>query len=376
MEFYNPVRIVAGTGSCSALPAYIGRICRGGNILLLTRGLDFLKSGAYGAVKKALDGYEIVEESLSVSNPDVADMAALMERVRQKPYGLIVAVGGGSVMDTAKTLALALPAHISGTAQLRRFITDGCYDGISPIPWIGIPTTAGTGAEVTPWATVWDREQSCKLSCSSAKNFAAMAVVDPIFTLTCPLSLSVSSALDAVCHSAESFWARHTNEISQHFALLAIGLIRRHLEELTHRLDDVALRLAVAKASTYAGLAFSNTKTTVCHSVSYPMTEKFGVPHGTAAALTLGDFLAFNKEAVSRYDELLGAFGCHSAGEVKDWIFRMLRLGGFPVQLREYGIARKDLGYIVDHAFTKGRADNNPVTVVPDDVRRLLERLF
>ena len=140
--------------------------------------------------------------------------------------------------------------------------------------------------------------------------------------------------------------------------------------------DDAELRLLIGKASLYAGLAFSNTKTTVCHSVSYPMTERFGVPHGTAAALTLGDFMDFNKAAIPRYAELLEAYQCASAAEVKDWVFHMLSLGGFALRLRDYGIGSGDISYIVGHAFTKGRADNNPVAVQPEDVQAVLERIF
>lgn len=345
-------------------------------VLLLTRGMDFSDSEACSRLRQALQGCSVREEELTVSNPDVADMAEMLERVAGEPYGLIVAVGGGSVMDTAKTLALAIPAGIAGKERLRSFVAGGVYEGIRPIPWIGIPTTSGTGSEVTPWATVWDKERECKMSCSYEQNFAALAVIDPVFTMTCPLSLTISSALDALCHSTESFWSRHTNDVSQDFALLSIRLIRRHLEELAHYLNDADLRLVIGKASLYAGIAFSNTKTTVCHSVSYPMTEKFGIPHGTAAALTLGEFMDFNKAAVPRYDELLEAFQCTSAEDVKCWISRMLELGGFSSHLKDYGISRDNVPYLVSHAFTKGRADNNPVAVRPEDVQGVLERIL
>lgn len=376
MEFYNPVRILAGHDGLEKLALYLEETGREKKILLLTRGMDFFQSSAGQVLHQALAGRDVREEELTLSNPDVADMAAMLERVGGEPYGLILAVGGGSVMDTAKTLALAIPAGIRGTEGLRDFIAAGAYEAVKPIPWIGVPTTSGTGSEVTPWATVWDRERECKLSCSYSHNFAALAVVDPACTATCPVPLTISSALDALCHSTESFWARRSNEVSQTFALLSIGLIRRHLEDLAAHPDDAALRLLIGKASLYAGLAFSNTKTTVCHSVSYPMTEKFGVPHGTAAALTLGDFMDFNKDAIPRYAELLEAYQCTSAEEVKDWIFRMLNLGGFSAHLKDYGIGKGDIPYIVSHAFTKGRADNNPIDVQLEDVQAVLERIF
>ena len=376
MQFYNPVHIIAGAQALEELGSYCKSLYTGKGVLLLTRGLDFWDSPACQALRNVLKPYKVQEAAISVSNPDVADMADMLASLKGKTYDAIIGVGGGTVMDTAKTLALAIPAGISGTEGLRKFVADGQYDGIVPIPWVGIPTTSGTGSEATPWATVWDRQRECKMSCSCSRNFAVAAVIDAQFTATCPLSLTVSSALDAVCHATESFWSRHTNEITQAFSLLAIRKIRTLLQPLTQHLDDVQLRQDIGNASLYAGIAFSNTRTTVCHSVSYPLTEKFGIPHGTAAALSLGDFMAFNQKAIPRYDELLAAFDCQSAEEVKQWIFSLLQIGGFSVRLRDYGITEQDIPYLVDHAFTKGRADNNPVPVQASDVEQVLHTLL
>lgn len=377
MEFYNPVHILAGDGVLAGLGENLKTIAREGSpVLLITRGMDFCGSPVHQAVRTALAGYDVREESFIVSNPDVVDIAALMNKVKGTAYSLIIGVGGGSVMDAAKTLAVVLPMDFSTPDELRQAIKSGHYGNAPFIPWIGIPTTSGTGSEATPWATVWDREKECKMSCSHPENFAAYAVVDPACTLTCPKGLTVSSALDAMAHATESFWSRHTSEVTQQFSLLAIRLIRTHLAGLIAHPEDRALREIIGKASLYAGLAFSNTRTTVCHSVSYPITEKFGVPHGTAVALTVGSFLEYNKDAIPRYDELLAAFGCHSAEEVNAWIFAMLRAGGFGTTLRSFGIRAGDIPYIVSHAFTKGRADNNPVPVTEEAVTNILTKLL
>lgn len=377
MEFYNPVHIHAGPGSLAALGRIAARrALPGSRVLLLTRGMDFAASPAHRVLAEALSLYDVREEEFTVSNPDVIDIAALLAKLRGRAYDLIVAVGGGSVMDAAKTLAAVLHTDIDSTDGLRRFIQT-CGDGPIPLtPWIGVPTTSGTGSEATPWATVWDREKECKLSFSHPDNFACAAVVDPLCTLTCPLSLTVSSALDACAHAAESYWSRRTTEVTRAFSLLAIRLIRAHLEDLADHPQDERLRDVIGKASLYAGLAFSNTKTTVCHSVSYPITEKFGVPHGTAVALTLGDFMDYNKEAIPDYAALLAAFQCESAAAVKAWIAAMLRRGGFADRLSGFGIGESDIPYITAHAFTRGRADNNPVPVTEDAVASILKKLL
>lgn len=140
-----------------------------------------MQSPAYEAVKQALSPFAVTEEAITVSNPDVKDVAAMLDRVKDQDYSLIIAFGGGTVMDTAKTLAMVIPAGVSGTAALRDFIVSGEYTGLQPIPWVGVPTTSGTGLEVTSWATVWDREKEFKRSCSWIRNYAVAAVLDPAF---------------------------------------------------------------------------------------------------------------------------------------------------------------------------------------------------
>lgn len=377
MEFYNPVHLYAGKGTLADLGNILPRYARkGASVLLITRGMDFTKSPVRDILARALRDYAVREEEFTVSNPDVTDIAQLAEKVRDASYELIIAVGGGSVMDAAKTLAAVLHQDIHDAEGLRRFIKEGITTPIPLTPWIGIPTTSGTGSEATPWATVWDREKECKMSFSHPENFARAAVIDPLSTLTCPLGLTISSALDAAAHATESYWSRHTSEVTRAFSLLAIRLIRSHLAALAAHPDDAGLREIIGKASLYAGLAFSNTRTTVCHSVSYPITEKFGVPHGTAVALTLGSFMAYNKEAITDYDALLSAYQAKDAEGVRQWVKDMLALGHFSSRLRDYGIKKEDLPYIVSHAFTKGRADNNLVPVTEEAVTKVLNDIY
>ena len=377
MEFYNPVHLYAGKGSLAGLGGILSHYAApGAKALLVTRGMDFTESEVHRTLVGALADYQVREEEFSVSNPDVTDLAALRKKLSGESFDLIVAVGGGSVMDVAKTLAAVLHTDLTTAEELRTFIKAGQTGPIPLTPWIGIPTTSGTGSEATPWATIWDREMECKMSFSHPENFAKAAVIDPVATKTCPLGLTISSALDAAAHATESYWSRHTSEVTRAFSLLAIRLIRQNLAALAADPGNEALREVIGKASLYAGLAFSNTRTTVCHSVSYPITEKFGVPHGTAVALTLGDFMAYNKEAIPAYKELLGAYEASDAAEVKTWVQDMLRLGHFAVTLHEYGIKEEDLPYIVSHAFTKGRADNNPVPVTEEAVMDILKKLY
>lgn len=376
MEFFNPVHSMMGQG----MLARLGRAMRtvgisGEKILLVTRGGDFFASNGYQILRESLQEYEVREIAFAKSNPDITDLFGVLEELRFVKFDLVIAVGGGSVLDIGKCIATLQPMEISDVSRLRNCIAQGIYEG-ETVPWIGIPTTSGTGSEVTPWATVWDKATGGKLSLHNPKNFARIAIVDPVLTKSLPLGLTVASALDAVCHATESYWARHTNEVSQAFALLAIRRITDCLEALLEKPEDEQLREEIGKGSLYAGLAFSNTKTTICHSVSYPLTSQFGIPHGIAAALSLAEFMKLNEPALQGKEVLLEAFGCRSMEEVKEWIQRMMKRGGYGNKLRDYGIKPSDFPQIMQHAFTKGRADNNPVVVTETMALDVLKNLY
>lgn len=376
MEFFNPVHIVAGQGTLCALDKSIKKLqLQINKILLITRGGDFQLSAGYKQIRAALNEYEVHEIVFGVSNPDISELFQLLKELESVDFDLVIAVGGGSVLDMGKSIATLHKMELADVAMLRECIGKGSYTE-AVIPWLGIPTTSGTGSEVTPWATIWDKESGGKLSLNNPKNFAHIAVVDPILTRALPVGLTVSSALDAVCHATEAYWAKRTNEVSQTFALAAIRRIRESLELLLQNPEDLSLREDIGKGSLYAGIAFSNTKTTICHSLSYPLTSQFGIPHGIAAALSLAAFMKLNEVEIKNKQELLTAFNCENVAEVEKWIQRMMQLGGYGHQLQNYGIELKDFPQILHHAFTKGRADNNPVVVTKDAVLTALKNIY
>jgi phosphonate metabolism-associated iron-containing alcohol dehydrogenase len=152
---------------------------------------------------------------------------------------------------------------------------------------VAVPTTAGTGSEVTPWATIWDRAANRKHSLHLPETWPEAAVVDADLMLTLPRSVTVQSALDALSHALESIWNVNANPISDTFAIAAAREVMATLPALLARPGDRELRARMALAATKAGMAFSNTKTALAHSISYEMTLRFGLPHGIACSFTL-----------------------------------------------------------------------------------------
>ena len=376
MRYHNPVEIRDGEDVLANLAdTLLETVPQARRVLLLTRGRDFCQSEAYARLQKALQAYEIREISFTASNPDVSELLPLLQALEKVPIDLIVAVGGGSVLDVGKCIATLHGRAFASAAELAGYILQGSY-AEPGIPWVALPTTAGTGSEVTPWATVWDRAGRRKLSMNNPENFARLALLDPLLTVSQPRGLTVSSALDAVCHATEAYWAKNTNPVSRIFALQAIRQIAVTLPVLLAEKEAPELRLALARASLYAGLAFSNTRTTICHSLSYPLTAGYHIPHGVAAVLSLASFLRINQPAIAAFPALLQAFQQPDTAGVQQWLTAMLQQGSFGCRLRDFGVARSDFADIIQHAFTKGRADNNPVLVTEKQLREVLEEIY
>lgn len=377
-RFYNPVAILFGAESVGELADSAADALRDATrVLLLTRGGAVEKSEELQPLMETLSGKDVRLAELNVSNPDLADIVELKSRTRGFDYELIVAVGGGSVMDVAKTLSALQHLDFDAVAQARDAITEERYrERRRMTPWIGIPTTAGTGSEVTCWATIWDAELGRKYSVSDERLYAKAAVIVPELTATMPLRLSATTALDAMCHAAEAYWSVRTNPVTRMYAVQAIERIRLHLPRLAADPGKTETRTQLALASLYAGLAFSNTMTTACHSISYPLTLRHGIEHGVAASFTLGAVLRLNLPAMVEPDRLLAAFGAREPEEVQRLVFGLFRSFGIPTRLGDYGVQPDDVPGIVSRAYTKGRMDNNPVAIAEQQLQDMLRALI
>ena len=276
-------------------------------------------------------------------------------------------------MDVGKSLCCLYGHSLSNVDALRELIVTKAY-GTPAARWIGIPTTAGTGSETTCWATIWDPSQDAKRSVECHENYAWAAVVDSDLTKGMPLKLAVSSGLDAAAHGVESYWAKGTNCVSRAMALSAIRMIMENMEGLLAGKETA--REAMARGSMMAGLAFSNTKTTACHSISYPLTMHYSIPHGAAVSMLLAPLLKRNLPATEGSKALLNALGVSDGDELAGKIRRILKESGQPSTLKEWGVKKEDLPRLAALGMTKGRADNNPVAIDVPMIQEILEEIY
>ena len=371
-RYYNPVQSFEGPGCTAELTTLLQKMeLKEGRLLLLVWSEKVLKLPAFAGL--ADNGFTVCSMVFQASNPTVSQLFETYQATREFRPEVVVAVGGGSIMDVGKSLCCLYGKDLPDEDSLRRLIAEKNY-GRPAARWIGVPTTAGTGSEVTCWATIWDPEQDAKRSVECHENYAWAALVDPELAVGMPTALAVSSALDAVAHAVESYWARGTNAVSRGLALEAIRTIMGHMDGLLA--GTMEAHDAMARGSMLAGLAFSNTKTTACHSISYPLTMHCGIPHGAAVSMLLGPVFRLNAPALDRPAPLLEALGVSGADELEGKIRNILYRSGQPATLQEWGAQREDLPHLAQLGMTKGRADNNPLPIDPATILSILEHIY
>ena len=211
---------------------------------------------------------------------------ALWPVMTEYPDATVIAIGGGSTLDLAKVLRFRM-RNVADAVQCwraNRLPEDAVRHAL-----VLVTTTAGTGSEVTRWATVWDTEvpEPVKLSWSPADGFAEHAYVDPALTLSCPVRQTRDCALDTLAHALESLWNRHATPLSETLAVEAAQLVLHTLPTLLAQPRDLQARTAMARASLLAGMAMSQTQTALAHALSYELTLQEGMPHGEACAVWL-----------------------------------------------------------------------------------------
>ena len=283
----------------------------------------------------------------------------------------VIAIGGGSVMDTAKVIMASMGTGVYDVAELLKIATP--YE--NRVPSIFIPTTHGTGSEVTMWATVWNMAKKKKYSISHTDLYPSVAILDGNLTLSMPLDISITTVMDALSHGFESIWNKNANLKSTEFAIYSICKILNNVKLLKENPSDLNTRKSLLEASTLAGLAFSNTKTAAAHSISYPLTIHYGIPHGLASSITLLPLLNINgpyiKEPLVKILEINEITYKQLVQQIKS-----IPTDIIPYTLKEWGVSKNQLLNLVEESFTRGRMDNNIVDLDLKSVSTILESIY
>lgn len=333
-------------------------------------GLDSL-------LKELEEAQNIVWISSFSSNPTQQDIQNSLIQIGSFYFQQILAIGGGSAIDLSKGILALYPENtptampVPTIEEITKAITEKSYTSkTTSLSLIAIPTTAGTGSEVTSWATIWDVNASAKYSIDAPWLTPKTVYLIPELTYTLSPKLTLSTGLDALAHAMEAYWAKATNSTVKTLSLDAVQAIVKYLPIAVADPSNNEAREQLLLASCTSGLAFSQTRTTACHSISYPLTYLYHVEHGFAVAMTLAQVAKINKKVVPDLERLLDCFSSYNG--IDAWMNTVCN-GIVTLRLANWDISEADIPTIVQHSFTKGRMDNNPVALTPEDVTCILK---
>jgi hypothetical protein len=353
-QYHNPVAIHFGAGVLDTLPTLL----RGRKASIVTfpeaEGLGLLPR-LRALVGASLGG--VIDKTQP--NPDVAGLAELYRAFwrEQTASEVIVAVGGGSALDTAKAMMIGTESG-EFDALVALLATGKPFRPHRVKSLIAVPTTSGTGSEVTGWATIWNRAAGKKYSLHLPETWPEAALVDPELTLSLPSGPTLAAGLDALSHSLESIWNINANPLSDHHAVDAARLVLTTLPALMKNPTDIELRRRMSLAALTAGLAFSNTRTALAHSISYDMTMQHGLPHGIACSFTLGMVLQRAIGASAERDAVLARVFDVPLARAPSLLNEFLEGLGVSTRFEDYGVSDAESARMVANALDGVRGKN------------------
>jgi len=375
MRFHVPTKIIFESGAISRLKEVVEADFRASRILLVTdKGI--VRSGIAAKALSQLPGTPVFDEV--EQNPTHLTVNRGGSVARQLGSDLIIGLGGGSALDAAKGVALLAtnPGHIEdyeGRAKYR----------IAPLPVIAIPTTCGTGSEVTWVAVITHMERKFKMGIKGPQMFPAVALVDPDLLSTLPRPLVAATALDALTHAVEAYTAKPATFITDVWARESFGLVFRFIQGAYRDIEgNREAREGMMKGSLLAGMAFGNSDVGAVHCIAESIGALYDIPHGVANAVFLPFVMEFNLPvSAGRYAELARLAGIEEPDDALASRRLIQRIGelsralGIP-SCRGLGLKEYQLAEIAGKSFENNSSPSNPRDVTAGDYLSILKKAF
>ena len=371
-----------GAGSRNVIPEEIKG--RGFKKALVISDKDLVKFGVVKMVTDILD-----KESIPYSvyddvkqNPTVTNVKGGVEAFKATGADFIIAIGGGSSMDTAKGVGM-----IMANPDFADVVS---LEGVAPtknksIPIIAIPTTAGTAAEVTINYVITDEVRRKKMVCVDPKDIPVIAIVDAEMMSSMPKGLTAATGMDALTHAMEGYITKGAWTLTDMFELKAIELIFKFLPEAVANPSSIEAREGMATAQYIAGMGFSNVGLGIVHGMAHPLGAFYNIPHGVANALLLPYILEFNAPAaLPKYRDMAGAIGIdtskmndeEAAKAVVDAVRQLSIKIGIPQKLSELNVKTEDFPALAQAAFADACTPGNPRDVTVEDLLALYQKAY
>ena len=358
--YSQPVKIWFGKGKLAMLPAVLDELRIEKCVLVCGRHFQAKAEELQAAEKRICGIFSGVEQNPQLSG--AMETAALARKARADA---VIGIGGGSAIDTAKFAAAIAGEETDALA---------CYHGERPFPEkrlkiIAVPTTAGTGSEVTQVSVI--SHFSEKRTINNPVFMPSAAIVDPVLSATVPPRTTMNTGLDALAHALEGYWSVNHQPISDLMAIEAVRTVLQNLETAWREPDNITARENMAYASLLGGLSFALPKTAACHACSYPLSEDYHLPHGEACAFTLDSFVRINAD--DRLKALCNAVGLSGTEELADKIRALKELAGLRTGLSQLG--EVDIVKLSRDCAAHPLMNNNPVRMDEEKLRAMFEAL-
>lgn len=371
-----------GPGARKELPAVVQRLGFKKALIVTDEGL--IKFGVVKMVTEVLDAANIPYEIFSdvKPNPTVTNVKNGVAAFAASGADFIIAIGGGSSMDTAKGVGI-----VTNNPEFSDVISlEGVADTKhKSVPIIALPTTAGTAAETTINYVIIDEQKKKKMVCVDPNDIPAVAIIDAELMYSLPKSLTAATGMDALTHAIEGLITKAAWELSDMFEIKAIEMINKYLEIAVNEPQNPVGRDGMAVAQYVAGMAFSNVGLGVVHGMAHPMGSLFDVPHGVANALLLPTIMRFNAPAaLEKYVDIAKAMGVYEDGMTTeqaadaacDAVQALALRVGIPQHLTDLGITEADIPALADQAIADVCTPGNPREVTRDDIVMLYKKVL
>lgn len=387
-EFMNSVKIISGKYALENISFELSNLKASKPLILTTNSM--IKNGQLKIITDSLEKAKIeigpiYKDIPQDSSVDVVN--EISELYRKNNCDSIVAIGGGSVIDTAKGVNILVS---TGTDDLKEHMGLEIIGG-KLNPFIVIPSTSGTGSEATLVSVISDTSRNVKLEFISYSILPDVAILDVRMTKTLPPRLTASTGIDALTHSIEAVTGYQKNPFSTVYGLTAIELISMYLKKAVENGKDEEARIAMANASLMAGVAFSNSMVGIVHAIGHACGSVSHVAHGDAMTILLPHCMELNISVCEdEYARILLAFsgpdiysktpkeerGRKCIEEVRSYILELNKISGLPTRLRDVGVNKEDFDRIAKTAINDGAAIVNPVEVTHDRIMEILNKAY
>ena len=372
--FQTTGRIIRGAGCLSRVPEEVTRLRKKKVTIVTDPGI--VATGMIARLSELLERAEINVTVFDAIEPDPRLQTAILaaEQLRATNTELVIGIGGGSAIDIAKVAAIL----VTNTQPINTFFGIDLVPA-QGLPLIVIPTTAGTGSEVTPIAILSDEEEKLKKGIVSPYLFPSVALLDPELTVGLPPKVTAATGMDALIHAIEAYTSKNADSLTDLLATQAMKLLYGNIRKAFNDGTDIEARSNMLEGSMLAGMAFANAGVTAVHAFAYPIGAEFHIPHGIANSIMLVPVMEFNMVSQpEKFAAIASIFGheiasltqLEAGAKMIDALRNLTTDLGLPKKLSDYGIKREDIDSLAAGVMKVTRLlANNPRELTVSDAR-------